>query len=62
MNYTEHYTVKYPAELFEEWVLGHAINDGVFYGNGKISVTNVTFDGVEKYVIVEGDIERRIDA
>lgn len=58
----DHYTIKYPLEVFEEWLEERAMEDGVFYGNGKISITNITLDSVDKYIVIDGEIERRLDA
>jgi hypothetical protein len=62
LNTTDSYTIKYPLEVFEEWLEERAMEDGIFYGNGRISITNITFDDVNAYVIIEGEILRRMDS
>jgi hypothetical protein len=56
------YTVEFPLEHFIEWMTFRALIDGIISDNSHISVSDISFDSANQYVVVEGMINTVVNS
>jgi len=62
MNNKDPFSVHLPVELFEDWIKQNGVDDGQMTENQDVNLNNIKFDTDTGYLIVEGDLNTRLDS